>query len=190
MTPLGKKRFRPRGVPWRALRGRRLSWPLVLLIVALVAFRLWQEASRPPAPPEALAEGIYRVQRVVDGDTLLLTNQARIRLIGPDTPETVKPRAPKEPFGDEATEFTRQFIDECDGLVRLEFDRERVDRYGRFLAYVWADGRMLNEELIRAGLATAETGFRYSSSKKTLFTRAEDDAKAAGRGIWSLDAAR
>ena len=189
MTPRSNRRFRSSDIPWPALRGRRLSWPLLLLIVALLMFRLWEECSRPPAPPEALAEGTYLVERVVDGDRLLLANQARIRLLGPDTPETVKPRAPKEPFGDEATEFTRQFVDDCHGFVRLEFDRERVDRYGRFLAYVWAGDRMLNEELIRAGLATAETGFRYSASRKTLFTRAEDEAKAAGRGIWSLDSA-
>ena len=170
------KQFRPNDIPWRTLRGRRLSWPIVLAIVALFAFRIWQDSLAPAPPPEALTEGIYLVERVVDGDTLLLANQARIRLQGPDTPETVKPGTPVEPFGPEATQFTQQFIDDCDGLVRLEFDRERQDKYGRFLAYVWADDRMLNEELIRAGLATAETGFRYSQSKKTLFTRAEDEA--------------
>jgi endonuclease YncB( thermonuclease family) len=50
---------------------------------------------------------------------------------------------------------------------------------------VWVADRMLNEELIRAGLATAETGYRYSSSMKTRFRRTEEEAKAAERGIWS-----
>ncbi|MFH1266468.1 MAG: thermonuclease family protein, partial [Planctomycetota bacterium] len=109
----------------------------------------------------------------------------RIRLQGIDTPESVKPNHPVEPFGPEASEFTRRFVAEGGGRVRLQFDRERVDKYGRFLAYVWVDDRMLNEELLRAGLATAETGFRYSKAMKDRFRRAEDEAKAAGRGIWS-----
>ena len=155
----------------------------------LAIYRLcgvWDDAAS--RSPESLAEDVYQVQRVVDGDTLLLTNKARVRLIGADTPETVKPDHFVEPFGPEATRFTRRFVDEGEGSVRLQFDRERLDKYGRFLAYVWVGELMLNEELIRAGLATAETGFRYSSSMKTRFRRAEDDARAAGRGIWARHA--
>jgi endonuclease YncB( thermonuclease family) len=135
--------------------------------------------------PESLAEGVYRVRRVVDGDTLLLANGARVRLVGADAPETVKPDHPVEPFGRDAASFTRQMVSEGGGAVRLQFDRERVDRYDRFLAYVWVGERMLNEELIFAGLATAETGFRYSAAMKTRFRRAETEARAAGRGIWA-----
>lgn len=167
---------------------RRRRFVLVVLALAvLIVVRLWRDQSRPP-PPEALAEGNYRVQRVVDGDTLLLTNRAWVRLIGADTPETVRPNHPVEPFGPEATEFTRRFVARGNGSVRLQFDRERVDKYERFLAYVWVDDRMLNEELIRAGLATAETGFRYSSAMKLRFRRAEEEARAAGRRIWSATA--
>jgi len=155
---------------------------LLLALVLLFALRYWQEQQQ-PARPDALPEGTYQVERVVDGDTLLLTNHARIRLIGADTPETVKPNHPREAWGAEATQFTRQFI--ADGTIRLQMDREREDRYGRYLAYVWVGERMLNEELIRAGLATAELRFRYSSSMKTRFRRAESEAKAARRGIWS-----
>jgi micrococcal nuclease len=136
-------------------------------------------------PPKSLVEGEYRVERVVDGDTLLLANGATIRLQGVDTPETVKPDHPVEPVGPEASRFTQTFIAEGKGTVRLQFDRERVDRNDRFLAYVWVGDRMLNEELVRAGLATAETGFRYSAAMKTRFRRAEEEAKAAERGIWS-----
>ncbi|MCX7426617.1 MAG: thermonuclease family protein [Planctomycetia bacterium] len=156
---------------------------LLLVVVALVVgARRWYGDAE-PSRPESLAEDAYQVQRVVDGDTLLLANEARIRLIGADTPETVKPNWPVEPWGPEATEFTKQFV--AGGEVWLRFDRERQDRYGRFLAYVWVGDRMLNEELIRAGLAKAEMGFRYSSSMKTRFRRAEQEARAAQRGIWS-----
>ena len=152
----------------------------VFLLAALLAWWQWQ---REPSPPEALPEGRFRVDRVVDGDTLLLANGARIRLIGADTPETVKPGVPKQAWGPEATRFTQDFV--AGGTVRLQMDRERVDRYGRFLAYVWVEDRMLNEELIRSGLARARTEFFYSRSMKTRFTRAEQEAKDAGRGIWS-----
>jgi micrococcal nuclease len=162
--------------------GRRQRLPLwVVAILVLVA--AWRYFATPPAPPDALEEGLFDVQRVVDGDTLLLTNHARIRLIGADTPETVKPNHPVEPWGPEASEFTRQFV--AGKQVRLEFDRERLDKYNRFLAYVWVGERMLNEELIRAGLARAELKYHYSSAKKTRFRRAEAEAKSAGRGIWS-----
>lgn len=164
---------------------RRRYGALVLILIALAAcFRLYDQWHR-PAAPEALAEGVYAVEKVVDGDTLLLANGARIRLIGADTPETVKPDHPVEPFGPEASEFTRRFVARGGWAVRLQFDRERIDKYGRFLAYVFVDDVMLNEELIRAGLARAETGFRYAAAMKTRFRRAEDEAKAKRRGIWS-----
>ena len=160
---------------------------VVLLLVALAALRWWHWQSH-PSGPESLPESTYLVERVVDGDTLLLANRARVRLVGADTPETVQPNHPVEPFGPQATEFTRRFVARGKGRVRLQFDRERVDKYDRFLAYVWVDDRMLNEELIRAGLATAETRFRYSSTMKTRFRRAEEEARAAGRGIWGARA--
>jgi len=168
--------LRPAGLRRRQL----LTASGVLLLAALLC--RWH-CRREPAPPEALAEGPYRVQRVVDGDTLLLANRARVRLIGADCPETEKPGQIGEPWAPEATQFTEDFV--AAGTVRLQMDRQRIDRYGRFLAYVWVGDRMLNEELIRSGLARARTGFPYSSSMKTRFVRAEKEAKAAGRGIWS-----
>jgi len=168
----------------RGIGSKRIAVFLVVVAVA-VLLRLWQDQHQPTVP-EALDEGTYAVRRVVDGDTLLLENGVRIRLMGADTPETVKPNHPVEPFGSEATRFTKDFL--SGGRVFLTFDRQKINRYGRFLAYAWLDEsmeRMLNEELIRVGLATAKTGYRYSQSMKKRFRRAEDEAKSAGRGIWS-----
>lgn len=140
------------------VRPSRLRSPkslLLLVVVALLAASRWWWGGGEPPPPDALAEGVHQIERVIDGDTLLLANNARIRLIGVDTPETVKHNHPVEPWGPEATAFTKQFL--AGGQVRLQFDRERVDDYGRFLAYAWVDDRMLNEELIREGLGTAQT---------------------------------
>jgi micrococcal nuclease len=173
-----------RGSPVRRISFRRRSNALVIVVLAiLMAIVIWARSHVPPSPPESLDEGLYPVERVIDGDTLLLTNRARVRLMGVDTPETVKPDHPVEPWGLEAKEFTQQFVG--GGNVRLEFDRQRQDKYRRFLAYVWVDDRMLNEELIRAGLGRAELTFRYSAAMKRRFQQAEAEAKAAGRGLWS-----
>ena len=167
--------------------GYRVRRPLVVvgLVLLLTLLRLLTESGGPPSNPESLSEGIYQIERVVDGDTLILQGNTRVRLIGADTPETVKPNHPVEPYGPEATEFTKRFIEDAGGEVRLQMDRERKDGFDRFLAYVFVDDRMLNEELIRAGLATARTEFNYSPSMKRRFRQAEDEAKAAKLGIWS-----
>ncbi len=166
----------------RFRRPRKRPPVFVVILIALVAVRLWQSQGVVPVP-EALGEGDYRVERVVDGDTLLLVGGARVRLQGIDTPETVKPDHPVEPWGPEASAFTREFV--AGGTVRLQFGLDRKDDYGRFLAFVWVDERLLNEELVRAGLATAEQGFSYSQSMKRRLVAAEREAQAAQRGIWS-----
>jgi len=83
------------------------------------------------------ASRLYRVERVVDGDTLLLAGGTRIRLLGVDTPETKHPDRPPEPLGFEAAAFTRSHVE--NRYVKLRFDRERRDRYRRVLAYVYRD---------------------------------------------------
>ncbi|REJ67992.1 MAG: thermonuclease [Planctomycetota bacterium] len=163
-------------------RRRPFSAAVVLVVVLLLAARFYL-AEPPAAEPPPLVEGDYVVRRVVDGDTLLMTDGVRVRLIGVDTPETVKPDAPVEPWGKEAAEFTRNFV--AGGNVRLRFDRERLDDFGRTLAYVYVGEAMLNEELIRAGLSPARTRFRYAPAMKKRFRTAEDEARRAGRGIWS-----
>jgi micrococcal nuclease len=115
----------------------------------------------------------------------LLASGARIRLQGVNTPETVKPDSPVEPWGPEASQFTKNFIEKAGHLVRLTFSLERKDRYDRFLAFVWDGDVMLNEELVRAGLAHARRDYRYSETMKRRFTQAQEEARRAGRGIWS-----
>jgi micrococcal nuclease len=161
----------------------RSRFPLVAFIVAvLIVLRLFTRSfDRDPFPFDA-AES-YRVQRVVDGDTLLLTDGTRVRLLGVDTPETKHPTLPPEPLGVEASEFTRQHVE--GRAVTLQFDRERRDRYHRVLAYVYLDDWMLNEELIRAGFSRAETRFPYSSAMKRRFRAAEKEARDNNRGLWA-----
>ena len=106
-----------------------------------------------------------------------------MRLIGVDTPETVKPEHPVEPFGPEATAFTREFL--AGGTARLSFDRELFDRFGRHLAYVWVDDRLLNEELLRSGPGSVGAPLPLCRPMKRRFRLAQEEAQAAGRGIWS-----
>ena len=132
-----------------------------------------------------------RVTRCVDGDTLIVLSregQERVRLIGSNTPETVRPNSPVEPFGPEATEFTQKRIEEAKNDVLLEADGDRTDKYGRRLALVWLGKEpplLLNEELIRNGLARADVQYNYSKTIKERFLSAQKQAQSEKLGIWS-----
>lgn len=175
----------------RFRRSRR--WELIVgVVLALLALlRGWgprDEQGSGPVPVQVggLKPGEYQVERVVDGDTLLLSaGHTRVRLQGIDTPETVKEDSPVEPWGPEASAFAKDFIAAAGGRVRIEVDGEPRDQHGRYLAFVWHGDRMLNEELLRAGLARARLQYDYGSAKKSRFRRAQRDAQQAARGIWS-----
>jgi micrococcal nuclease len=141
-----------------------------------------------------LKEGIWLVVHVVDGDTLDVVDgngiKHRIRLIGADTPEVVKPNTPEQPFGRAASIFTKQLIVRNGNRVRVAFDGDQIDRYGRNLAMIYIQtpqGEIwLNELLIREGLAKAQLQYRFSKGAKTRLQFAENEAKMARRRIWSI----
>lgn len=172
-----------------ARRPQQVLLALAVLLV-LAALRHWHPElfdapSHNPHDGDS-PQSPQRIARVVDGDTLVLAgDEQRVRLIGVNAPETVKPNHPVEPWGPEASRFTNQFL--AGGEVRLEFDGPKRDKYGRLLAYVWVGRRMLNEELLRAGLARLETQYSFSSAMKSRLQRAQDEARAARIGIWSPD---
>ncbi len=119
--------------------------------------------------------------RVVDGDTIVVKGIGKVRLIGVDTPETVHPRKPVEYFGKEASNFTKKMVE--GKKVRLEYDWQRKDRYGRVLAYVYLkDGTFLNAELIKQGYGHAYT--RYSFKYLEQFRKYEKEARENKRGLW------
>jgi micrococcal nuclease len=167
----------------------------IIVVLLLIGLWKWQTAEPPAAPPQGdrqeatLPVGTYRVGHVVDGDTLKLAEGHRVRLLGVDTPESAKPDTPVQPWGLEASDFTKSFL--AAGKVRLEFDREKHDEYGRLLAYAYAinpaTGReeLLNEELLRAGLGHALLRHPYSEAMKRRFREAQQEARGAKRGIWS-----
>lgn len=126
------------------------------------------------------------VTRVVDGDTIKVRvggRTERVRYIGVDTPETVKPNSPVECFGRAASDFNKQLV--AGEAVTLSYDAEQRDRYGRLLAYVRRarDGVFVNEELLQRGYATTLTippNVRYAAR----FRSVQRDAREAGRGLW------
>lgn len=97
-------------------------------------------------PSILLAQDFYLCTRVVDGDTIIVNidgKKERVRLIGVDTPETKHPNKPVEYFGREASAFTKGMVE--GKKVKLEYDWQRRDKYGRLLAYVYLeDGTFLN----------------------------------------------
>ena len=121
------------------------------------------------------------VERVVDGDTIIVRGVGRVRLIGVDTPETVHPRRPVECFGKEASAFTKRLLE--GQRARLEYDRERTDRYGRTLAYVYlANGTFANAEIVRQGYGHAYTRFPFRYLDQ--FRQHEREARRRERGLW------
>jgi micrococcal nuclease len=155
---------------------------VLLAVVALVVLRPWEEGgggSRGPARFSA------RVIRAVDGDTLEVTmpdgGREDVRLIGVDTPETVKPGTPVQCFGPRASAFTHHVAD--GRSVRLQLGVERRDVYGRLLAYARIGPRFLNAMLVGRGLARTLT-IPPNDRLAPLFSRLQIEAARAGRGLW------
>jgi micrococcal nuclease len=135
------------------------------------------------------------VKRVVDGDTIVLENAERVRLIGIDTPEmhesdklyrdsqrTRQDIKTIKALGRRAYEFTKNLVE--GKRVSLEFDVEKHDKYGRILAYVYLkDGTFVNAEIVKQGYASLMTippNVKYAD----LFLKLYQEARENRRGLW------
>lgn len=190
----------------RARRARRPGTPVVLALLAGLVLtpvsagcstdaasssrstrRSPTHAERPGEPSTSL-DANATVVRVVDGDTIVAEvagTDERVRLIGIDTPESVKPRSPVECFGKEASAHTRRLLADGTG-IRLVLDVEERDRYGRLLAYVYraADGMFVNLALAAdgdAGLLTYPPNVAHVDELRAAVAAAREH----GRGLWS-----
>jgi micrococcal nuclease len=126
----------------------------------------------------------------VDGDTVRvripnppdgLGAVETIRMLGVDTPETVHPSRPVERFGKEASEFTKTSL--LDKDVRLCFDWDLRDRYGRLLAYIFTgQGECFNARIVREGYAHAYISYPFQFMDE--FKALEAESRRAKKGLW------
>jgi len=138
------------------------------------------------------------VDRIVDGDTVKVTiegEQVSVRLIGIDTPETVKPNTDVECFGPEASAFADRQLTGQPVILELDESQGRFDRYDRLLAYVWRvtpDGDLVlfNEETVAGGFARERQYGDEPYSWRSTLMQAEEDAREAGRGLWAACSSR
>jgi micrococcal nuclease len=165
-------------------RRHRLGSFALLVLVAAVLLRPWEAGSSEGESGPAAVRAY--VVRVIDGDTIEARFDGRVedvRLIGVDTPETVKPGTPVQCFGPRASRFEHQLLE--GRQVRLVFGVERRDVYGRLLAYVHLGLRFVNAELVRRGLARTlaiAPNTRFASRFRDL----ELIAARHGRGLWGV----
>jgi micrococcal nuclease len=164
---------------------------LALLLLRPLSSRAEAAAEDPAARPAEGVPGV--VTRVVDGDTVIVRlspppkgfgETERVRLIGIDAPESVRPGTPVQRFSEEAAAYTRRHL--SGKKVSLRFDREPRDRYGRVLAYLYLDdGTFFNARMIEDGYAYAYTKYPFRYLKE--FRDSERRARRAGRGLWAED---
>ncbi|MPZ23183.1 MAG: hypothetical protein GEU28_06485 [Dehalococcoidia bacterium] len=124
------------------------------------------------------------VVSVTDGDTIRVELDGvvfPVRYIGIDTPETSHPTVDVQCFGREATEANRALVE--DEVVLLVSDVSDTDQYDRLLRYVYVDGAMVNEALVRQGFAVARA-YPPDVRHDELLAAAEDEARSADRGLW------
>ena len=142
-----------------------------------------------PAPLPVDADGraifdfpveIVRVERVIDGDTIVVAGGERVRYIGMDTPEMGT--HPRECFAEQSTAKNAELVEGQE--VALRMDVSERDRYKRLLRYVYLlDGTFVNAALVQQGYATAAT-FPPDVLFSTTFTTLEQEARSAGVGLW------
>ena len=132
-----------------------------------------------------------KYSKSVDGDTAkfeLDGKEITVRFLGIDTPETVHPTKGEEPYGKEASNYTKQKLENAD-KIEIEYDdnASETDKYERALVWVWVDDTLLQEELISNGLARTymlQDNYKYA----WILQENEEKAQEEKVGIWSEEA--
>ncbi|MFT4050004.1 MAG: thermonuclease family protein [Solirubrobacterales bacterium] len=165
------------------------AWVAVFAVLVVLANLLITDS---PAPSDKSQSGAAssaartaKVLRVVDGDTILVREAGgateRVRYIGVDTPESVKPNTPVQCFAHQASDFNRKLVQ--GKTVRLVPDREAEDKYGRSLAFVYVGSTFVNAELLEGGYArTIEVP--PNTSKADYFEGLQRVAIRTNKGLW------
>jgi micrococcal nuclease len=162
------------------MRRTLVTTALVIAVLALGGGKVVGLMSRPPSSQAV-------VERVVDGDTIVVRldgREDRVRYIGIDTPESVKPGVHVQCYAKTASHENEKLV--AGRTVKLVVDREERDRYGRLLAYVYRadDGLFVNAALVQGGYARTLT-IAPNTAHEAEFAHLATQARAAGRGLWS-----
>ncbi|MDP8253667.1 MAG: thermonuclease family protein [Candidatus Kaelpia aquatica] len=155
---------------------------LKAIIAAFALFILFQYFNQQINYPK-----VAFVEDVIDGDTILLSSGKMVRLLGLNTPETKMNingewREKESLWGERAYLFSKNNLK--NKKIRIEYDREKKDRYGRLLGYVFSEDNFINQALLSEGLAVIDVrfpNFKYLDQLSSSFK----DAKERGKGIWS-----
>ena len=161
---------------------QKILAPLLAVILTLLGFlggTQYQKSIVPALPDAPALPTTAAVSRIVDGDTFELTTGQSVRLYGISCPDY------NEPFYEEATDFTTEFIE--GQTITLEYESGyESDKFDRLLVYAIVDGQNLNIELARAGLAEVVI---YEKRRKLIYQdellEAQAYAKENKLGIWS-----
>ncbi len=163
---------------------KRFKSILLLVLIIILLLPVYSFSSN-----EIIEEKIeVTYKRIVDGDTAIFIingEDTRVRFIGINTPESVAEDKPVEKYGKEASEFADNKLTNASKIeIEYEPKADKQDKFGRELAWIWVDGNLLEELLIKEGLATTyllKDNYKYASTLKT----AESKAKEKGINIWS-----
>ena len=141
-----------------------------------------------PATPTPVIKGlqeekgkVFKVTKVIDGDTIKLENGEVVRYIGINAPETAHPQKPVQCFGYEASNKNKELVE--GKIVRLEKDISETDKYGRLLRYVWVGNVFVNDYLVRNGYAYSST-YPPDVKYQEQLREAEKEARENNRGLW------
>ena len=170
---------------------RKLGWPGLALVVALVAITYFfsDESSDNSNTDYSIGEfHEVTVDQLIDGDTTRFNfegSSESFRYLIIDTPEVNTDSGTPQPYAEEAADRVEELLTQAD-KIEVEFDEgPTTDDYDRYLAYVYADGEMINEILLREGLATVRYANPPNTSHLKLFEEAEEQAKRENLGLWS-----
>ena len=154
------------------------TWILIAMAIIIFVFVATKQGVF-KSPKHA---NLHYVKYVIDGDTIILKNNEKVRYVGIDTPEVESPYTHEEPMGKEASAYNRKLVEHK--WVKLEFDTEIRDQYGRLLAYVYLDDVFVNAELVKQGYAKVYT-FPPNVKHADLFLKLQREAREQHKGLWS-----
>lgn len=162
-----------------------------IMMAGAIGLSTFTAVSAAPVQETVTAKTLNTVSLVkaTDGDTATFKYKGKdikVRFLLVDTPESVKPNTPVQPYAKEASNYTKKKLKNAK-KIQLDFDKSgyKGDKYGRKLAYVYVDGKDLNMDLVRKGYARVAYIYAPNTTNKAKYLNAQAKAKKEKLRIWS-----